>query len=481
MTINLNQNIISLLIQRNLSRVGERLQSSFEKISSGERINRSSDDPAGLALSQSVRYEIRGFQRNERNVSGALSMLGTSESGMSGIQSVLQKIRELLVQAANETLSNVNREAITIEVTALLEEIDRIASDTRFLGKRLLDGSVVAQTIQVGTGTGQKLGLTIRDLRIAALGEVATDTSNLAPTTAAIAGGGDLQINGVDIPATSSDGTSQFFSDGSAIAKARAINSVQGQTKVRAKAEANEYLVPGATVTGGFLDTAVNSLTINGISIGPVTVLAGDSDGSLVAAINARTIATGVTANVEPSGELKLTAADGRNITITTTGNFADNLGLLGADGDLTALTQTARITLSSDEIFGVGGADPALIGFDGAQLSVGFDATTAISNVSVSSAADASNGIELIEAAIRQLGGGRAQLGALQNRLEAVTDTLARRIEELSKTDSRIRDTDFALETARLSQAQILQEASLALLAQANIAPRTALMLLQR
>lgn len=479
MTIKINQNLISLLVQRNLGRVSSRMNESISRLSSGERIQRASDDPSGMATSQEIRYEIRGLQRNQQNISGAFNVIGVAESGMETIQTALQRARELAVQAGNDTLSPSDRNTIQQEIDAILAEIQRAASETSYLGRRLLDGTFLNQIIQVGTAEGQSFNLSISDLRTAALGQVA-QSSGAAVSTAPIAGGGDLTINAINIPASAIDGISTTLANASAIAKAAAINSVENQTGVRATVGPAVYQAPGAAISPVNIDGTTRTLSINGVAIGPVNVSAGDSDGRLVDAINQKSSITGVTASVDPSGALRLEAADGRNIAVTTTGSVADELGLAAADGDLSNAVASGTITLTSSSAFSVGGTF-GLIGFTPAQSTINLDPATAIAGLSMVSSESANAAIASIDNAIRQISNARAGIGSIQNRLEAVEQSLAKRIEDLTGADSRIRDADFALETARLTQAQILQEAGTALLAQANVTPRTALQLLLR
>lgn len=475
MGVRINQNIISLLIQRNLNRAVSRIEQSTARISSGERINRASDDATGLAMSQQIRYEVRGLQHNQRNISGGFSMLGTAESSLQGIGTILQRMRELAVQAANGTLNAAARGAIQDEVNQLIAEIDRTAGATNYLGLKLLDGSVNQKTIQIGTEGGQRLSVTLADFRAAKLGQVARGASAQGVSTARIAGGGDLQINGVTIPTSKSDGLSTANPSASALAKVRAINEIEHQTGVHAEVEPVARVDTGAAIGNVFLNGTTERLTINGVSITPVNVTADDADNALLDAINAQTKLTGVEASIDPSGALSLVSVDGRNFTLDTNAGVA--LGLSAATDSLTE-TVTSGVALVANDPFTVTG-DLTLIGFATGQVEL--DPATSIGNFDVTSVDGASQAIAIADAALRQLNDARASIGALQNRLEGIGDSIARRIEELSASDSRIRDTDFAFETARLAQSQILQEAAIALLAQANVAPRTALQLLRR
>lgn len=480
MGVRINQNIFSLLVNRNLDRVSNRLQDVYQRLSSGQRINKAGDDPAGLAVSQAIRHEIRGMQQTIRNANDALSVTSTAEAGLNEITGALQRLRELVVQGSNSTLTPDNRQAIQTEITGLVQEIDRLANSAEFNGRFLLNGAESMTKIQLGTMGSQYLSVALPDARSTALGRRAIVTGLDPVSDSAIAGGGDLTINSVAVPASTSDGVSSACSDASAIAKAQAINAIKSQTGVEARVESTEYGAPGSTISTVALDGAVTSLTINGVNIGSIAVSEGDAHGTLRQAINARSEVTGVTASLNGAGELVLTAEDGRNIEITTTGSVADELGLALADGDLVGYVQTGRVTLISPSAITVDGS-LALIGFDPTQQATNIDPDTALAYVSVESEEAAEEALMTIDEALSQTLAYRADLGAIQNRLESGVRSLSQRIEELSASNQRILDADFAQESARLAQLQILQEAGVSILAQANLLPRTALNLLQR
>jgi flagellin len=332
-------------------------------------------------------------------------------------------------------------------------------------------------TIQVGTRSTDILSLTLGDYRTATLGTRAEKVSDTAVTLTAITAGG-LTINGLAVPASLSDGVSSISADSSALAKANAINKIENQTGVHADIE--PAVLTGVSGIGAMtIDGVTRTLTINGVGIGPLNVLAGDSNGALVEAINGKSNQTGVTAALDTDGNLTLTAADGRNMQVVTTGGIGDELGLRADDGDINQIA-SGKLRLSSNKAFTLDDTFLTL-GMAVATQTVSPDPATAIKYLSVADAETASEAIRTLDAALNQVVGGRSALGALYNRLEGLTDTVSRRIEDLSSADSRIRDADFALETARLTQAQILQDAAISMLTQANVTPRKALELLQR
>lgn len=474
MAIKINQNIFSMLVQRNLSRTTDKLQTSTERLSSGQRINRSADDPAGMATSEQIRYEIQGLRQNQQNVSGASGMLGTAESSLSSLTNLMQRARELAVQAGNDTLNANDRQAIQTEMNQLIDETNRVASTTKFNDQSLLNGQLQNVSIQVGTQSQETLQVSLDDFRTAVLGSRAEKISDL-PASGATISGGALKINGYTIPDSTADGLSTTGPAASALAKANAINNIESQTGVHAEVVAAQ--ATGAQPVQALnIDGAVNVLKINGTNIYPISVQAGDSGGTLVAAINNRTSQTGVTASLNSSGALVLTAKDGRNIDLSMQGGVAGSLGLGAGPVNMVV---AGKLDLTSTRPFTIN--DPAgTLGMATPLQQINLDPATALQSLSVTNANSAAQALRTLDAALAQISAGQSTLGAVQNRLDSLTNSLANRIEDLSSTDSSIRDTDFAFETARMTQSQILQEAALAMLTQANVTPRKALELLQ-
>jgi flagellin len=172
--VRINHNVVAVNAQRNLMMTGLSLTKSVERLSSGLRINRASDDAAGLSISEKLRAQIRGLAQAQRNAQDGISMIQTGEGSMAEIHDMLQRMRELAVEASNDTLSASDRTAVNTEIQALRAEIDSVGNRTQFNGKTLLDGSVVAANIQIGPNATDTLSVTFSDVRIAALGLTAT-------------------------------------------------------------------------------------------------------------------------------------------------------------------------------------------------------------------------------------------------------------------------------------------------------------------
>ncbi|NPC94312.1 flagellin Hag [Bacillus sp. WMMC1349] len=194
----INHNIAALNTLNRLSSNNAASQKSMEKLSSGLRINRAGDDAAGLAISEKMRGQIRGLEMSSKNAQDGISLIQTAEGALTETHAILQRVRELAVQAGNTgTEQNEDRTAIQAEVTALINEIDGISTRTEFNGKKLLNGSVPSFTFQIGANATQQLNVTINDMDATALGVNAIDVTGFTA-----AGAFDTQIALIDTAIT---------------------------------------------------------------------------------------------------------------------------------------------------------------------------------------------------------------------------------------------------------------------------------------
>ena len=492
MPIIVNTNISSLNAQRQLTGTTRAMNKSMERLASGLRINRAGDDAAGLAIATSLQTQVRGLTQATRNAGDGLSVVAMAEGAVTQQTEILQRIRELSVQAANEVNSPSNLSQIQSEIDDQISELTRIGNTVEFNGKNLIDGSFSDVAFQVGARANQNITVSIGDFRSAGMGAYATLTSDLATgvdtSTAIVAAVGtvnSLEVNNVQVGSSVGlDSVSTALVDNSAIAKAAAINAVQGQTGVTALATA--AVTTGTAISGG---NFVGSLTINDVTVidgttNTFTTTAADSNGKIRDAINAASAKTGVVATLDSatSTKLELTAADGRNIDVTVA--TATSVGFIGLGG-LGNNTYGGGIELTSTEsinlVIGGANADATNLGFvntDYTPTAV-VDQAKAVSQIDVTASGGAADAILTIDAALSQVADAQSEMGALTNRLENTISNLEISIENLTASESRIRDADFAVETANLTRAQILQQSSIAILSQANLAPQAALSLL--
>ncbi len=342
----INTNIASLNAQRNLNKSQAANQTALQRLSSGLRINSAKDDAAGLAISTRFNSQIRGLNVAVRNAGDGISLAQTAEGALGSMNDNLQRIRELAVQSANATNSDVDRDALQSEVSQLLAEVSRTADETDFNGRKLLDGSFSA-TFQIGANAGQTLDVSISELTAEKLGSASTAGISANGNANALANG-DLIINGIAIAASKAgDDTSSTDNAGaSAIAKAEAINRHTGETGV--SATVNDNVVSGSEMTGAAF---TGDLTLNGVAISLTTTTSTSGTRAAVAeAINAVSTQTGIRAvNTDAdTGGVQLIAEDGRNIQISFGGTLT-----AAATGVAAAATYEGGYTLVADAAVG--------------------------------------------------------------------------------------------------------------------------------
>ncbi len=349
----INTNLTSLNTQNQLNKSQAAQSTAMERLSSGLRINSAKDDAAGSSIVNRFTAQIKGLNQASRNANDGISLSKTAEGAIGEVNNSLQRLRELAVQSANGTNTGVDRKAIAAESKQLLEEINRVSSTANFNGSKLLDGSFKTQ-FQVGANSGETIGVSIGRLDTKTLGSAATAAVSTAQNASANAlKDGDLFINGVGIGASlgAADTASSTSKETSAIAKAAAINAKSALTGVTAQVNATE--VGGSAMTG--MANATGSIMLNGVSINIATTTdASATRQSVVAAINAKSQETGVTAEDTglDSGGVQLTAADGRNVTLAFTTVTAATTGL-AATG-----TNRGSFTLVSDKAITIAGSN---------------------------------------------------------------------------------------------------------------------------
>ncbi len=477
MALVINTNVMSLNAQRNLSTSANQLATSLQRLSSGLRINSAKDDAAGLAISERLSAQISGLNVAARNANDGISLAQTAEGDLAQIGNNLQRMRELAVQSANASNSVSDRAALNAEVQQLAQEIDRVAQASSFNGVKLLDGSFQAQVFQVGanaTSTDQITVDAITNARSSSLGAYnGYNQQNVSVTYNAAAQGFTADIATATGTQTVNFGT--LATDAKVIAQA--INSA-GVSGLQATADAN---VVTGTTTNGITVAGTDTITVNGTTIS----IAGTTDAqtnrtNAMTAINAQSATTGVTA-VDTGSGLRLTAADGRNISVAfgsagSTGGDLASYGLGGLSNHTSTFDLTYQAANGVNSITFGGAMTTGL----GAAAHAVTQTGTAISAINVSTADNARNALASIDAALSQVSGARANLGATQNRFTSVVASLQTTAENLTASRSRIQDADFASETAAMTKAQILQQAGTAMVAQANSAPQGVLSLLR-
>jgi len=497
-------NVASLTTQRNLNGSQGMLASSLQRLSSGMRINSAKDDAAGLAISERLTAQIRGMEQARRNANDGISMAQTAEGALNEVTTNLQRIRELAVQAASASNSASDRAALQSEVSQRLSEITRVGTQTEFNGSKLLDGSFTNQSFQVGANANQTITIgSLADARASGLGNntLAADgtvTGNVVAASAtangvtAVTSTTAFRITTTDASANAIS-TSALTYDANSGANIIAGVINRGGVSAQVSATATNSATLTSLSAAGTVTFSLNTQTDDGdgtftpVSANISAVVTDQNDlSSLVSAINGQTSATGISADFTTAGNkssITLTTSDGRNIGI---GSFAvsgasnETVSFSGqtlTEGGTVAAVKTGTISLTSSRgQISTANASAEVFGSAGVNTST----FSSLASVDISTATGAQNGLAVIDAALGKVNSVRAELGAHQNRFESVITNLQSASENLSASRSRIRDADFAQETAQLTRAQILQQAGTAMLAQANAIPNNVLSLLR-
>ncbi|MCP4993670.1 MAG: flagellin [Gammaproteobacteria bacterium] len=473
----------------------------MERLSSGLRINSAKDDAAGLGITDRMTTQIRGLNQAVRNANDAISLSQTAEGAMSEATNILQRMRELAVQSANDTNSSADRLNLQKEVDQLAQELNRISSSTTFNGQNVLDGSFTAAKFHVGAFANETISVSIGNTAATSMGAYqatgAYTEDHIGAALTAVAdgtGGNDVAADAA-FAVTGYLGSSTLSTglDTTAAKIASQINGVQDSTGVTATAS-NEVELK-VTSTGNISFTLSSqddgqSTVGTAVSVSALVTTATDL-AALRDAINAENASTGISATLNDAGDgILLSNTTGHDIVVESASDNdgADTASVLtvGAvaleDEDLTASgTETdsivvgGKVSMSSSNSFQVSstGTDIMVAAATSASLS-------SVADIDVGTQSGSNSALDVIDQALSFISDQRADLGAIQNRMESTIANLSSISENVTAARSRVQDADFAAETAALTRAQILQQAGVAMLAQANAQPQNVLSLLQ-
>ena len=493
----INTNIASLTAQRNLATSQKDAATAMQRLSSGLRINSAKDDAAGLAIANRLTSQINGINQAVRNANDGLSVARIAEGALSETTNILQRMRELAVQSANASNSSADRTALQTEVSQLISEIDRIANNTSFGTTKLLNGNFTNQTFQVGANVGETMDVTLSSAKADALGTVYDVSFGGSLTINQVDTTGNDTVNGVTAQTLTVgvDGTSTSVSVAAA-ASAKTIaadisSQVAGLSATASTVATVEFNTAGA---GG----AADIVNVNGVAL--TVDLSGDEAAkatALATAIAGETSLSGLQVSDDGAGKLTITDADGDDITFGAGATFNANSDFdvevvvngtessddnnIGTAGDDVAVTGDIDFTTGSNVTVTLGSDDTAGNVVSSASAT-GTNTASAnrVDDISIATVTGANTALGIIDSALTTIDSQRATLGAIQSRFDSVVSNLMNVSENSSAARSRIMDADFAAETAQLAKTQILQQAGISVLAQANAQPQNVLALLQ-
>jgi flagellin len=481
MSLVINTNISSLNAQNNLTKSQSALSTATQRLSSGLKINSAADNAAGFAISQRYTTQIGGLSQASANASDAINLAQTAGSALDQVTSNLQAIRDLAVQSANGTYTDSDRASIDQEVQQRLAEITRIANQTTFNGSNVLDGSMKTKSFQIGADVGQTISVSLgTSVKSSAMGQVAEVST------------GDISSAFAGATLASGDVTVKVGTTGTAVSVAA---GTYHNTSDLASAINTAYQAAGGTGSLATVDTTTgelkftNSDATNGVTIGgtntslglPTTVAAGGGTA-------ASTTAVAATGDLAHEG----LSVNGTSIDLSSAKSLQDvsdainAAGITGVSaavsGDGKGINFYSAGALSVSDTAGTVITTAAKDVNAGTTYTAGNAATSggSLANGSVATVDQANDLISRVDVALKTVSDFAAQLGAVQNRFQSTISTVAAQTTNLQASQSTIQDADFAAETANLSKAQVLQQAGISVLSQANSNPQQVLKLLQ-
>lgn len=462
-------NVGALNAQHNLTRSSDKLNTSIERLSSGFKINRGADGPAALVISEKQRAQISGLRAAIDNTEKAVAVVQTAEGALNEINSLLVKVRSLSIDSAN---SGVNDEdalaANQAEITNALETIDRIANNTQFGEKKLLDGSVAGST-GVATDTDVTDVVSTNDtasgsyaIEVTTAAEKATVTAGTSQTTG-LAADETLTINGVDVELTAAMTQANVVDE---------INDNTDATGVVASVEDGAIVLTSTEFGAAAEIDAVSSVAAAGDSSGIGTTNLTDEGVDIAGTIDG-VAATGL------ANTLTSSTGDSEGLSVTIAEDGTTGSTVTGAQGDVDVTNnalvfqiganrgQTVSISIDSVE------SDSLGAGIEDNQFSD-------LSAIDVTSALKAQDSLAVIDSAIEEISNLRGTLGAFQgNTLESTANNMRTTLENTVNAESVIRDTDFAEEISNFTNSQVLVQAGTSVLSNANQSSQLILSLL--
>ncbi|WP_434511442.1 flagellin [Desulfitobacterium sp. AusDCA] len=397
----INHNLASLNTYNRMTQNQKATESSLAKLSSGLRINSAADDAAGLAISEKMRGQIRGLDQATRNAQDGTSLLQTAEGGLNETQSILQRMRELAVQASSDTNTTSDRTALQTEMSQLTSEIDRIANTTEFNTKKLLNGDLKGVTAAVNASGATESSFANGSVALKSISKISTALKTDA-----------IHLNVVN---ALSNGISTGFSK-AVFSITTVLNNIAA---TGVKISGTNIVISAASVGGAALKIAISNAT---------NIRSGDS---ITISIIAKQAAN---SDSTKAVHLQIGANSGQELEVGISKMDSTSLGVRATNGTALDITSQSK----------------------------------------------ASGAVTLVNNAIQTVSLERSKIGAYQNRLDHTVNNLTTSSENLTSAESRIRDVDMAKEMTNYQKNSILNQASQAMLAQANQLPQGVLQLLK-
>ena len=513
-------NLTAMNANRMLSGVASAQSKSTEKLSSGYRINRAADDAAGLSISEKMRSQIRGLNQASTNAQDGISLIQTAEGALNEQHSILQRMRELSVQASNGTETNEDREAVQNEIEQLQSELTRISDTTEFNTMKLLDGSQSGSKVQVSVSKSAATGATTKNAEVQQVNTSADAVDKLAKGSSVT-----YSVTVLDKNNNTSTASVTITNNN------KKLTDQDGNELVTAKADEADAEETAAAIAKALSNTSLGDkfdIAADGTqNITLTTKDASDAANSVLISVNG---AAGKLATANPTGSEAYTTINAAIGSYDGTGNIEDKIftvngekfayvddpAKLGDDyKDVNYVKVAQAGTVGNDDADAMAALISSKTGINakanaaavdlkpsatatgkGIELQIGANEgqtmNFTLDDMSADALGVAGNSVDLstqesaqkattaIDAAIKKVSASRGKMGAVQNRLEHTINNLDTAAENMQTAESRIRDTDMAEEMVNYSKNNILAQAGQSMLAQANQSNQGVLTLLQ-
>ena len=488
MALSVNTNVTSLTVQKNLNKAGDALSTSMTRLSSGLKINSAKDDAAGLQMANRLTSQTKGMAVAINNANNGSSIAQTAEGAMQESTNILQRLRELALQASNGDKSADDRAALQQEFTAKSGELTRIAQTTTFGGRNILDGSFQNQSFQVGSDANQTISFGMTDISAASLkgtSSEATVAGTKTSLTASVTG------QAVTYPGTAGalGSAADIKINGTTIKLAATLADVDAVAAEINKSTADAGAVPGTGVKADVVEGRLQLTSLDGKSIKLENGDGADGAGALGK--------IGLTAGTSAPklAEASSINLNGTDIKFAANSSIADVVSSINSasTGVTASLKDDGTLSLFSTKDIKIGNGSTASglkeLGLDAAAavgtapdlgVTKAVSQESSVADLSILDANSAQKTIQALSGAIEQIDTQRAALGAVQNRFDSTVANLQSISENSTAALGRVQDTDFASEAAQLTKQQTLQQASTAILSQANQLPSAVMKLLQ-
>ncbi|QYD73411.1 flagellin [Paraburkholderia edwinii] len=487
MSLSIFSNIPSLVAQENLNSSGSLLDQSIQRLSSGKRINSAADDPAGLAISTTLQTQINGLTQGISNANSGVSLVQTASTGLQQIVNALQTIRSLANEAQGGTETPENQASSQAEVAQEIDEVNRIASQTTFNGLNLLTGQLGVINVQVGADDGQTVAVNLsQSVSAGSLGGGLAESGAILGTVSNLnlnadgtvnTSGSPGAISSINIVANGNGGFTFTDQNGNSISTAASASLFTTTTTNGISSlslNSTGALTPTNELTSISAAVAAGSGAANGAVFGTISDIDIDPATGLDATANTENAITSITVESNGNGGVKFVDQNNNPVPASATAGLFNLTTTAGGGVSAISFAGTAPTSTIGSTAVGTQPQNSTL-----ASVNT-LNTPTTVADINISSTLGANNAVLSIDNALATINNLQASLGAAQTRLTGISQSQQDESTDLSSAQSQITDADFAQETANLSKAQVLQQAGISVLAQANSQPQQVLKLLQ-